>query len=329
MPLSIELHNSPAQNTHPALAHMAFGTNAPNAIAHPGLQPLAQETAYETWLTAPPQASGQNGDVTWCTDNQVLFGSATVPLNGDATQITHDLYSDIFDCIRANDFPHLLRVWHYLPGINDGAGDQELYKRFCVGRAQAFDRWDGALSPLPAGTAIGARSGNALQIYFLASASPGRQVENPRQLSAFEYPRYYGPRTPQFSRAMVWSQAGTARLLISGTASIVGHESKHEDDLHGQLRETWCNLECLQDRAGAERPLALRVYIRNKADYPDTRRFLSQHLDNDVSVLYLHADICRSELLVEIEGVYDMPTDSDNDSSTTLANATLAKDDCG
>lgn len=307
MPLSIELHDSPTQNRQPALARMVFGTSMADAVTHPGLHPLAHDTAYENWFTKAPLLSGRNGSVTWHTDNHVLFGHAAVELGNDASTVTYNLYDEIFNCIRAHGFPHLLRIWHYLPRINDGAGDREQYKRFCQGRARAFDRWLNASSRLPAGTAIGSRCGNTLQIYFLSARIPGQQVENPRQVSAFEYPRRYGPRRPQFSRAMIWRQDNAARLLVSGTASIVGHETRHAGDVQGQLSETWRNLACLRDRSGAGRPLALRVYVRHTADYPVIRQFIDSHLDDDVAVIYLHADICRAELLVEIEGVYDIP----------------------
>lgn len=204
--------------------------------------------------------------------------------------------------------PHLLRVWHYLPRINDGSGDRELYRRFYVGRAQAFDEYPCPADQLPVGTAIGTRSGNMLLLYFIASRTPGRQIENPRQVSAFDYPRQYSPRKPLFSRAAVWSDARGTRLLVSGTASIVGHASRHADDLHAQLAEVWCNLESLRQTAGAAQALALRVYVRNEANYPAIRAFLDARLGPDVAAVYLLADICRAELLVEIEGVYAMPT---------------------
>lgn len=288
---------------------MAFGTVGTDAIVHAGLRPLSHETACEVWGTSAPTATGRHGAVVWRADGRLLFGHAAVPIDGDAAQITNDLYREIFDCVGHSEFPHLLRIWHYLPRINDGAGDGEHYKRFCLGRARAFDERPGCLAGLPAGTAIGTRAGNELLIYFIAAREPGRQIENPRQISAFDYPRRYGPREPLFSRAVVWSQDGDARLLISGTASIVGHESRHAGDLEAQLHEVWRNLECLRERAGATRPLALRIYVRREADYPAIRDFLAARLDPDVVTLYLHADICRAELLVEIEGVYDMPAD--------------------
>ncbi len=80
----------------------------------------------------------------------------------------------------------------------------------------------------PAATSIGRQDDDrVLQVYWLAGNEPGRALENPRQMSAFHYPRQYGPSAPTFSRAM---QVGGG-LLISGTASVRGHASHHPQDL--------------------------------------------------------------------------------------------------
>lgn len=291
---------------------MAFGVDSvPDAIVHEGLQPLDRDAACEIWQTSPPETSGQNGWITWHADAHTLFGCASVTLNNNTDDITYNLYRDIFDCLRTSGFPHLLRVWHYLPHINVGAGDHEHYKRFCQGRARAFDERKGSSEQLPAGTAIGTLEGDQLLVYFMATRTPVQQVENPRQVSAFEYPRRYGPRKPMFSRAAIWQHGDQTQLLASGTASIVGHESKHWGDLQGQLKETWNNLESLRDSAAATRTRTLRVYIRNESDLTIVREFVAGRVEADVPVLYLHADICRAELLVEIEGVYDIPQDTE------------------
>lgn len=307
MPLPITLHDpadTPPANT---LAHMRFGPTAGDGIIHTGLQPLGRQAAVETWGEQAPTASGQAGDIHWARDPHCLIGHASVPLDGDTGAITLDLYRQLLALVAHSDFPCLLRIWNYLPRINTGNGDGELYRRFCIGRAQAFDERPCPPDQLPAGTAIGSRDGNELLVYFIATRDPGTQIENPRQTSAFQYPRAYSPRQPLFSRARIWADDRDAKLIVSGTASIVGHVSQHEGDLTGQLAETWRNLEALRTSAGAERPLALRVYIRNAADHAAVRAFLAERLPAGVQTLYLLADICRAELLVEMEGVYDMP----------------------
>lgn len=312
MPLAITLHHTDTAQSSSALIRMAFGAATPDAaIVHAGLQPLSHTSAIEAWGDGAPTRSGSQGRIDWSTDEYCLLGHIAVSIDGDAAPITYDLYRELLRFVAASEFPYLLRVWHYLPCINDGSGDRELYRRFCVGRARAFDEQPCPADRLPAGTAIGTRDGNTLLIYFIATRTPGRQMENPRQVSAFDYPREYSPRRPLFSRAVVWADDRGAQLLISGTASIVGHASRHVNDLDAQLDEVWCNLESLRQTAGATHPIALRIYVRNDTDYPAIRAFLAERLDPEVATVYLLADICRAELLVEIEGVYAMPARRD------------------
>ena len=85
------------------------------------------------------------------------------------------------------------------------------------------------------------------------------QIENPRQLSASLYPPRYGLRSPMFARAALVPNGRGAQLLVSGTASIVGHESLHIGDPERQLEETARNFEALVEtamRADSGRPRA-------------------------------------------------------------------------
>jgi enamine deaminase RidA (YjgF/YER057c/UK114 family) len=100
-------------------------------------------------------------------------------------------------------------------------------------------------------------------------------------------------------------------LFISGTASIVGHRTVHAGDVAAQTRETLVNIEALLDEAnrvsGTSRfgleSLAYKVYVRNSADLPLIQSQLHSALGRNPQVVYLQADICRQDLLVEIEAI--------------------------
>jgi enamine deaminase RidA (YjgF/YER057c/UK114 family) len=136
-------------------------------------------------------------------------------------------------------------------------------------------------------------------------------IENPRQTSAYHYPPKFGRHSPIFSRACVWGEAGGGRLFVSGTASIVGHETIHRGDVIAQTRETMVNIGALLEQAnrlvGSSRysldGLKLKVYLRNPADLPDVEATLAELLQPAASIVYLQADVCREDLLVEIEAV--------------------------
>jgi chorismate lyase/3-hydroxybenzoate synthase len=168
---------------------------------------------------------------------------------------------------------------------------------------------------LPAATAIGrCDDARVLQIYWLAAAAPGTPVENPRQLSAYRYPRAYGPQPPSFARAMLPPTASRMPLLLSGTASVVGHASQHEGALLAQLDETFANFDALLVAARQQQPALppafgsgtrLKVYVRDRADLATVAHALDVRFGTRVPRIVLHAAICRRELCVEIDGVHD------------------------
>jgi chorismate lyase / 3-hydroxybenzoate synthase len=217
-------------------------------------------------------------------------------------------YERILRTVRELERPHLLRVWNYIPRINGMESGEERYRTFNRGRRAAFRvaGYENAAS-VPAACALGTQQGS-LHIAVLASRQPVITIENPRQVSAYHYPRQYGEDPPLFSRAAWFPQAGGRDVLfISGTASIVGHASLHPGDVKAQVQESLLNIESVlasaNERAGAPlwrlEQLTGCVYVRHAGDYPEVRALLeTQGLRN---FCYLQADVCRSELLVEIE----------------------------
>jgi chorismate lyase/3-hydroxybenzoate synthase len=102
-------------------------------------------------------------------------------------------------------------------------------------------------------------------------------------------------------------------LLLSGTASVVGHESRHHDSLAAQVAETFANFEALIGAARARRPdlprrfgpgSRLKVYVRDAQALAEVAALLDAHLDPSVPRVLLHATVCRRELQVEIDGVH-------------------------
>jgi chorismate lyase/3-hydroxybenzoate synthase len=222
-----------------------------------------------------------------------------------------------YDVLRAylqqSPHPWPAKIWNYIPAINQGEGDEELYRQFCLGRADAVLIDPGDLPPLPAATAIGAPSSeHALQVYFLAGALPGLDVENPRQVSAWRYPRQYGPRSPLFSRGTILMVNGSRQFLISGTASVLGHQTHHENQVANQLSESLRNVRSLlgegrrlmgDSHARLDREGALKVYIRDAEDFEVIRETLEAEAPAEIPRIYLQGDICRENLLTEIDGI--------------------------
>lgn len=268
----------------------------------------------EVWRSRTSVESNHDQDITFSRSDNALFAHLRVAEHvfSDLETATCEAYQRIYSFTRTQGYPHLLRIWNFLSAINEEQGGIERYQAFCRGRHQALEQFATASLQLPAASAIGTRAGS-LHIYFLAAREPGIQVENPRQVSAFHYPPRYSPKSPSFSRAVVKHWGEETHLYISGTASIVGHETRHARDTLAQLDETLDNLEALVRHAGRSHGFcidsvcdlnALKVYVRNPADAENISARMMQRLGGEIPVMLLHGDLCRADLRLEIEGLY-------------------------
>jgi chorismate lyase/3-hydroxybenzoate synthase len=306
------------------LAVIGFGDTAPESadprVLRVGLQPFGA-APLEVWRSRGPVVHGREGDVAWAEDGALQFGVVEIdePRNGrggeDIAAAAEQAYRTMLAFTARRGYGRLLRIWNYLDAITLGEGDAERYRHFCMGRAAGL----GAFEPgsLPAATAIGRVDGERrLQVYWLAGKLPGMPLENPRQLSAYRYPRRYGPQPPSFARAMLPPAGARMPLLLSGTAAIVGHESRHADSVDTQLDETFANFDSLIAAARVHRPglpaqfgpgSRLKVYVRDADELPHVADLLDRRLPPGLPRVLLQAQVCRRELRVEIDGVHDGP----------------------
>jgi chorismate lyase/3-hydroxybenzoate synthase len=263
--------------------------------------------AVEVWTSPHPVHSGVDGDLAWSANGHVLIVRLVVAdtaLAEDAEGAVCAAYERLERSLHERGYPVCLRTWNYLPDLHQGEGDAERYRRFVVGRHRALSRRPDYESHLPAATAIGSAPGGDLLIYALAARHAGTPVENPRQVSAYHYPREYGPRSPSFSRAMQVDLPGRTDLLVSGTASVVGHLTLHAGDPPGQLREALRNLQALRERAGGSwRNAGTKLYVRAQ-DHAEALLALLRAEDPIAPIVVLQGDICRKDLSVELEVVY-------------------------
>jgi chorismate lyase / 3-hydroxybenzoate synthase len=259
--------------------------------------------AAEVWYANGPVHAGRDGIVRYAHDDELMIAviEEDERAYGGIRSTAETLYAAVRKFQEQCDFPHLLRMWNYLDAINEGDGDAERYRQFCVGRALGLGRPHS--KRLPAATAIGRQqTTHHVQVFWVAARVDGTAIENPRQVSAYHYPRAHGPVSPSFSRAMV---APDRTVLVSGTASIVGHVSQHEGDAQAQLAETLRNLAAVTAHAGVRRDAArrqdlLKVYVRDPALVPMIAAQLQEAYPG-ATPIYFAGDVCRRELLLEIE----------------------------
>jgi chorismate lyase/3-hydroxybenzoate synthase len=311
---------------------VATFNGAPDSAAGAAEIPVAQvstpvlpgtDHVCEVWRCDTPATSGQRQRVRFRGTADMLFGCIALregpechvpagrgPQHSALHQAATQVYREICATLDAENYPHLLRVWNYLPDINRESHGTERYREFNTARQQVLRDCGRSLTGnVPAASALGAASDSPLVVYFLAGRTAPTFLENPRQVSAYHYPRQYGTHSPVFSRATLLRQPEGLALFISGTASIVGHRSLHVGDSAAQTRETLANIEALLAEAnrvarGARfelGALACKVYVRRPADLPVIKAELAAAFGAGTKLIYLQADICRQDLLVEIE----------------------------
>jgi len=120
--------------------------------------------------------------------------------------------------------------------------------------------------------------------------------------------------TPKFERAKLVSIGSRNYMYVSGTASILGELTMHVGDVEKQTLTTIENIRRLfskenQEAMGLNFDVAeiqfshLRVYVKKMEDIPAVEKICREEL-NCKSSLFLESDVCREDLLVEIEGVF-------------------------
>lgn len=224
-------------------------------------------------------------------------------------------------------YDQVVRTWLYLGDITGPEGDNQRYKELNRGRTDFYEPFvfgNGRVPPqftkpiYPASTGIGT-CGKGITMSCIALATEREDVkliplENPQQTPAFDYGSHYSPRSPKFARAMAVAGGSCATVFVSGTASITDSETRHDGDPVGQTELTLDNIEALispqnfvnhgASGLGASlRDMALvRVYIKRQQDFEKVREVCERRL-GELPTVYAIADVCRPDLLVEIEGV--------------------------
>ncbi len=280
---------------------------APGDALSIGARWLAGQPAEEIFAGAVP--TGARDEVSVFRSGGLVVGLAREPfVPGELAARTQALYRRVF---AAAGGAHLCRIWNYMPQINAHTGGLEHYRAFCSGRSLAFEDefGPGFQARLPAASAVGT-AGDWLEVIFAASEERPRHFESPVQVPAYRYPPEHGPRSPSFARATAVREGGAAWVFISGTAAIKGHETVAAGQLGPQLDCTLENLRLIGRAAGLGNALGagrvarrhFKVYLRHATDLAAVQARLGRELLGPGDrVNYLHAEICRADLAVEIE----------------------------
>ena len=303
------------------LAVISFGPSLPSLsgpVNYPilsiNLPQLTKPARVEVWTSSHPIRIIQHDHIGVAMNDEIAMACISMEESAGLTleTTTYQTYRHLLSTLKELGYPHLWRVWNYFPRINEDEQGLERYQRFCMGRHQALvEGLPDFPASLPAGTAVGTRSG-PLQIYAIAGTHSARHLGNPRQVHAYDYPQTYGPRSPSFSRATIGEVDGTAQLFLAGTASVIGHASQHVGSAHAQTQEILNNISAVLRHARDTHAAHsffdpsrgnYKIYIRHQDDEDTIRQVIEDSPLSLTQPLFLQGDLCRRELLVEVEGI--------------------------
>ena len=273
-------------------------------------------------------------------ENAVLVSTdgMTVLFCGDVRSTDEPMFSYDRSLYALKTMQHLLesngygffdmyRTWFYQGHIVDAEGETQRYKELNRARSDMYLGQEFITQFLPQGhqgIAFPASTGIGADDYDLVASCQAIRaersdliivpLENPMQVSAFDYGQVYSPKSPKFSRATAFVAERDAKVYISGTASITDSESRFDGDPERQTHQTLDNIAALVTSenlakhgvngfdATLEHLVVARVYIKYREHFPVIRQVCEQRILG-TPIIYTFADVCRPELLVEIEGI--------------------------
>lgn len=195
-------------------------------------------------------------------------------------------------------FADVVRTWLYVDRILDW------YDELNVVRNAFFQKLGVVEQRLPASTGVGAAnaSGAALVASVLA-VQPKRPdcrvkpIPSPLQCPAPDY-------KSAFSRAIELTAADDRLVMISGTASIEpGGKTMHVGDMPGQIEQTMRVIRAILTSRGMDWQHVVRgvAYFKDISQTPLLDAWLDQHGLSNLPLTRAHCDICRDDLLFEVE----------------------------
>jgi len=226
------------------------------------------------------------------------------------------------------EFSDIIRQWNYIEQITEMLDEHnspsQHYQIFNDVRSKYYQLSD-FKNGFPAATGIGMDFGGIIIDAIAARFEDENSIvaiKSPVQFDAYTYSKEvlaennamcdFCRTTPKFERAKILSPSGKKWILISGTAAISGQVSddqfsaEHQTELTIQNILRLISVENIAKHGissdGKASIQSLRVYVKYRRDIAEVKAVCINYFP-EIPIIYVVADICRPELLVEIEGV--------------------------
>lgn len=218
---------------------------------------------------------------------------------------------------------NLVRQWNFIGDILGMKEGFQNYQVFNEVRSEYYQKYR-TIASFPAATGVGMKYGGVSLDFCALKADDAiklKAINNPNQINAYEYGQQVlkgmtgsiasAKHPPQFERGLLLINKTANTLFVSGTASIIGQETIGKGDVNEQTIVTIENIrkvadiERIKQLAGKQdmgqgRFSLLRVYIKKQEDFNSVKSICYDHF-KDSPVIFIEADICRDDLLTEIE----------------------------
>ena len=247
-------------------------------------------------------------------DKELLSKGIHFPEAGDTGVQARKVFARLQDILDSEGFKvdEIIRQWNYIESITNVSDGIQNYQLFNDARSAFY----GSVSwkhGYPAATGIGCSSGGVtVSVYAVKNGGKmGRPINNPIQIPAHKYSgkvlmdgKDVVKTTPKFERARLLGDT----VFVSGTAAIKGENSEISTDPRLQSEAV---IEVMEHLVWPEnifpgcprfRFEAIRVYVKFEKDIPAIVSTLGNHWKG-IPMHFMMADICRPELLLEIEGI--------------------------
>ncbi|MDO5571636.1 MAG: hypothetical protein Q4F97_09285 [Bacteroidales bacterium] len=261
----------------------------------------------------------------------ILGGIQASNIDLDVKSQSDEAFETVYAIFEKENFRinSIVRQWNYLENITGIIDNKQIYQEFNDSRSEFYSKesWE---KGYPSATGIGMSNGGMVidinAVAVLNDRVTVEPIDNRLQISAHDYSKNIlvgeknkNKTTPKFERAKCVYQINekpenfcNGNLYISGTAAIRGEHSISKNDIKEQTIVTIENINELvneNNRLLKNRNISecsnlsyLRVYIKNEQDYYSANEILKSIFPT-IDIAYVKADVCRDELLIEIEGV--------------------------
>lgn len=197
----------------------------------------------------------------------------------------------------------IVRQWNYIENITGNDGELQRYQEFNDMRSTFYaqTKWENGY---PAATGIGTSKGGVMIDADVLVNHQTVPIDNPLQIAAHEYSEKVlegdcrKPKTtPKFERARKVLNPPHDWIYVSGTAAIRG-EQTIEKDIEEQTHLTLDNIEQMIGKKISH----IRVYVKHRTLAKKAEAIISKRYPTTPAI-YVIGDICRENLLIEIEGI--------------------------